>query len=228
MSVLDTIRAATPTRKAVTMCLDGALQAEWENVQEELNNVDTSSDSLARSAMDDIAGRMDEVRDRFLASAVTFTFAADGLSWGEYLRLQAEHAPRESNTLDRIRGFNVETFYPALIRATCVTVSAADGEPEAIPDDVWDTLLGASDKRGSLNLTQVNKLISGAEYVMNGETTVPPSARSLLESQDFGASLAQPSPGTSPRSGSKGGSRPTSPKSSTKKKAPTKAGSGAT
>jgi hypothetical protein len=31
VSVLDTIRAATPTRKAVTMCLDGALQAEWDS-----------------------------------------------------------------------------------------------------------------------------------------------------------------------------------------------------
>jgi hypothetical protein len=159
---------------------------------------------------------------------VTFTFAADGLSWGEYLRLQADHPARDGNPLDRIRGFNVESFYPALIRKTCVTVSAAVAEPEKVPDDVWDTLLGAGDKRGSLNLNQINKLIGAADYVMNGETAVPPSARSLLKSQDFGASLAQPDPGTSPPSGSEAGSRPTSPKSSTKKKAPTKAGSGAT
>jgi hypothetical protein len=205
------------------MCLDGALQAEWESVQEELSNVDTTHESLAKTAVGEIADRMDQVRDRFLASAVTFTFAADGLSWGEYLRLQAEHAPREGNTLDRIRGFNVETFYPALIRKTCVSVSAPDGEPEDVPDDVWDTLLGDGDKRGSLNLTQVNKLISGADYVMNGETAVPPSARSLLTSQDFGASLVQPSPGQAEApSGSEGGKRPTSPSTSTTKKARSK------
>jgi hypothetical protein len=93
---------------------------------------------------------------------------------------------------------------------------------------VWVTLLGEGDKRGSLNLNQVNKLIGGADYVMNGETAVPPSARSLLKSQDFGASLAQPDPGTSPPSDSAAGSRPTSPKSSTKKKARTPEGSGAT
>jgi hypothetical protein len=66
--------------------------------------------------------------------------------------------------LDRIRGFNVETFYPALIRKTCVSVSAADGEPEKVPDDVWDVLLGDGKKRGSLNLKQVNKLIGAADW----------------------------------------------------------------
>jgi hypothetical protein len=207
------------------MCLDGALQAEWESVQEELSNVDTTHESLAKTAVGEIADRMDQVRDRFLASAVTFTFAADGLSWGEYLRLQAEHAPREGNTLDRIRGFNVETFYPALIRKTCISVSAPDGEPESVPDDVWDTLLGDGEKRGSLNLTQVNKLISGADYVMNGETAVPPSARSLLKSQDFGASLALPDPGTSAPSGSEAGSQSGSPSTSTTKKVRSKGSS---
>jgi hypothetical protein len=54
-----------------------------------LSNVDTSSDSLT-AAVD----HLDSLRDRVLASEVTFTFAADGLSWGEYLRLQAEHPTR--------------------------------------------------------------------------------------------------------------------------------------
>jgi hypothetical protein len=147
VSVLDTIRAATPTRKAVSMCLDGALQAEWEKVQRSCPTSPTPPPTRSPAAPStDIADRMDEVRDRFLASVVTFTFAADNLSWGEYLRMQAEHEPREGNALDRIRGYNTETFYPALIRKTCLTVSSADGEPEAVPDDVWDVLLGDGKK----------------------------------------------------------------------------------
>jgi hypothetical protein len=233
VSALDALRAATPTRKAVTMCLDGALQAEWDAAVEAIDEAakkDAEGGSLAGAmpATEAAFKHLDSLADKVSASEVTFLFAAERLSWGEYLRLQADHKPREGNVLDRIRGFNVETFYPALIRATCVSVSTADGEPEEVPADVWDTLLGDGDKPGSLNLKQVNNLVAGAEFVMNGETAVPPSARSLLKSRDFGASLAQPSPGESPRSGSADGSPRTSRKSSTKKTAPTPGGSAAT
>jgi hypothetical protein len=222
VSALDVIRAATATRKAVTMCLDGALQAEWDKALEALDEAgrkDADSGSLALPASKAAIDHLDALRDQVVASEVTFVFAADRLSWSGYLRLQAEHSPREGNVLDKFRGFNVETFYPALIRATCATVSSADSEPETVPEDVWDVLLGDGDKPGSLNLKQVNNLISAADYVMNGETSVPPSARSLLKSQDFGASLAQPSPGESAPSDSAAGSRRTSRKSSTTKKA---------
>jgi hypothetical protein len=134
VSVLDTIRAATPTRKAVTMCLDGALQAEWDAALEELSNVPTQ-EPVARDAAPSphLSTTSTQVRDRFLASEVTFLFAADNLSWGEYLRMQAEHEPREGNALDRIRGFNTETFYPALIRKTCLSVSPPTVSPRRSP-----------------------------------------------------------------------------------------------
>ena len=225
MSALDTLRAATPTRKAVTMCLDGALQAEWDAAVAAVDDAakqDASQGSLAMPASQAAFEHLDELAARVEANEVTFLFAAERLSWGEYLRLQAEHKPREGNLLDRLKGFNVETFYPELVRATCVSVSSTEGEEETVPDDVWDSLLGDGEKPGSLNLKQVNNLIAGAEFVMNGETAVPPSARSLLKSRDFGASLAQPSPGPDPApSGGAGGSRRTSPRSSTTKKART-------
>jgi hypothetical protein len=165
------------------------------------------------------------------ASEVTFMFERLG-PWDD-IALRAEHPPRDGNAADRIRGFNLETFFPAFIRASCTSVTSKDSpEPEAVPDDVWEALLGAPAtedqpaRKGSLNTKQVNKLIGAAEYVNNGETSVPPSARSLLESQDFGASLAQPSPGQEgPRNGSADGKRPTSPSTSTTKKAHSKGSS---
>ncbi len=236
MSALDTLRAATPTRKTVTMCMDGALQAEWEQATEELDEAarDDEHRSMADlPAVNAVVDRLDAMRDRVQASEVTFMFERLG-PW-EDIALRADHPPREDNAVDRIRGFNIETYFPALIRASCVSVtSKASPEPEAVPDDVWEALLGSPAtgdqpaRRGSLNPRQVQKLIGAAEYVNNGETAVPPSARSLLESQDFGASSAQPSPGTSPRNGSGGGSRPTSPRSSTTKKARSKARSAGT
>jgi hypothetical protein len=234
VSAVDTLRAATPTRKTVTMCMDGALQAEWERATEEL---DEAARNDARSSLADlpattaVVDRLDEMRDRVQASEVTFLFERLG-PW-EDIALRADHPPREGNPVDRIRGFNIETFFPALVRASCVSVTGKDSpEPEAVPDDVWEALLGSPAtedqpaRRGSLNTKQVNQLIAAAEYVNNGETTVPPSARSLLESQDFGASLAQPSPGTAlPRNGSAGGKRPTSPSTSTTKKVRSKGSS---
>lgn len=235
MSALDTIRAATGVSRTVTLILDGALQAEWDTALAAMDDAaENDTGSLAMPALTAAVDHLDSLRDRVRASEVQFQFTSDGLEWTEYLQMQAAHPPRDDNPLDRIRGFNVETFYPALIRATCLTVASAASEPEPMPADAWDRLLGkdATDEepatKGTLNVKQVNTLADAAFYVMNGESKVPPSARSLLTSQDSGTSLAQPSPGTPPPSDSEAGSRPTSPRSSTKKKARTKAGSDAT
>lgn len=233
MSALDTINAATGVSRTVPLILDGALQAEWDQALAAMDAAaDNDSGSLAVSALTATVDHLESLRGRVQASEVTFRFTADALDWTKYLQMQAEHPAREDNPVDRIRGFNIETFYPALIRATCTTVSSAASEPEPMPAAAWDKLLGKPATvdgpaiKGTLNVKQVATLADAAFYVMNGESKVPPSARSLLESQDSGASLALPSPGqeTAP-SDSMDGKRPTSPSTSTKKKARTKAGS---
>lgn len=229
MSVLDTLRHASPARKSVKMCVDGALQAEWDATLDELDHVDLESNggSLAQPAVTAIAERLDALRDKFRASEVTFHF--EKMPWAQRLSLQADNPPRDGNTADQIRGFNAEAYYPALIKASVVSVVGVDGEEVTdIPDDVWDGLLGTPESAGSLNTGQVNTLIGLADSVNNGQTAVPPSARSLLESQDFGTSLAQPSPGPSPLDDSEDGNPPTSPKSNGGTKARTKARSDAT
>lgn len=216
MSVLDTLRAATPARKSVEMCVNGALQAEWDATLDELDKADeTGTGSLAQPAVTEIADRLDALREQMAASKVTFHF--EKMPWAARLALQAEHPPREGNMVDRIRGFNAETYYPAYIRGSVCSVVGVDGEEVTeIPDDVWDSLLGVNGSAGSLNTGQVNTLIGLADAVNNGQTSVPPSARSLLESQVSGASLAQPSPGADlPPSGSEDGSPSGSPSTST-------------
>ncbi len=153
------------------------------------------------------------------------------MDWDDRILLQAQHPPREGNMADRLRGFNVSTFVPAIIKACCVKATGHAGdEATEIPDEKWGHLLGNPDAdppiRPALASGQVTKLFAAAQDSNQGESRVPPSARFLLESLDSGASLAQPSPGTPPRSGSTAGSRRTSRKSTTAKKAAsTKAGS---
>lgn len=217
MSVLDTLAAASPARRRVTLIVDKALHSEWHALNAELATAAAEDDrdgSLAASRARKVIDRMEEVRDRVEASTVHFDF--EQLLWTRYLALQSDHAPRKGKIVDRYQGYNVETFPPAIIRAACVAVTGHDGDTltaDEIPAETWDSLFA------SFNVRQVEELFTGARAVNDQETSVPPSARSLLGSQDSGASLAQPSPGTSRRSGSAAGSRRTSPTSSTAKKA---------
>ncbi len=206
--------------------------ARWEALSNELDaaaKADTDSGSLALPATTKIVDEMDAIRDQVQASQVTFTF--EQMDWTDRAVLQAEHPPRDGNIGDRMRGFNA-TYIPALIKATCVKVTDANGdEATDIPAETWDHLLGNPDAdppiRASLAPGHVAKLYAAAQSANQGESQVPPSARFLLGSQDSEASLAQPSPGQArPRSASKAGSPRGSRKSSTAKKAvPKKAGS---
>lgn len=217
MSVLDTLKNASARTREVTLCVDGALQAEYERLKESLEEAaekDVTSASLAdpgqnvREAVEALAA----VEERMQAALVTFKFRQ--LPWTQRLALQAEHPPRDGNIGDGFRGYNVETFIPVLIRESCASVVGADGDEQTkVPAEVWDTLLAA------LNFQQVNLLSQAALTINDQDTQVPTSARFLLESQDSEASSEQPSPGTSPRSGSEGGSRRGSRKSSATKKA---------
>lgn len=242
MGVLDKLDNATVGTKSVELILDAALDARWEALSRDLDtaltedtksvpNADGQGSSLALPALTKTVNEMDEIRDEVLASKVTFVF--EPMDWRERIALQAEHPPRENDLLDQTRGYNAVTFIPALIRAACVKVVDADGdEATEIPDEKWDNLLGNPEAdppvKPKLAHQQVARLFAAAQQTDQGASRVPPSARFLLGVQDSGASLAQPSPGTSPRSGSAAGSRRGSRRSSTAKKAASrKAGSSA-
>lgn len=227
MSVLDKLDAASGLRRTVTLVLDAALDAEWNTLRQRLDQAarvdaqQAQNGSLADPMPNsrEILEEMEAIRDRVAASEVTFTF--EHLDWTERVALQALHPPRKDNVLDRVRGYNVDTFIPAVIRATCLGVCDNDDETlTPVPEERWQHLIGPRDdgKKPVLNYGQVQRLYSAATAANEAEAQVPISARSLLETQDSGASLAQPGPGTSPRSDSKAGNRPTSPKSSGTKK----------
>jgi hypothetical protein len=218
MGVLDRLGTATAAQRTVELILDEALNAQWRGYQAQLAKAadsDVETGSLARPATTEISLKMDEIRDQVEASTITFAF--EKLDWRVRVRVQAEHPPREGNRLDNLRGYNIETYTPAIIRASCVSVTDTEGDTATeIPDDLWDKLLGVpgSDVKADLGYAQVDQLYRAATEVNDTVTAVPPSARFLRGSQDSGASLAQPGPGTSPPSASAAGSRRGSRKSS--------------
>lgn len=225
MGVLDKLDAASTARRKVSLILDAALEAEWRDLKDQLDQAataDVDTGSLAMPATTKVVNAMEAIRERVAASEVTFHF--ESVDWRERVRLQAEHPPRKDNRVDAFRGYDVEAFTPAIIRKTCVGVTDNEGdEPTPIPDETWDRLLGTDGAKPQLSLGQIDLLYAATTEVNEGLAAVPRSARFLLGSQASEASLAQPTPGTSPRSASKAGSRPTSRKSSATKKAASRA-----
>jgi hypothetical protein len=217
MTVLDVMKAATPLVRRVTLCLDGTLQAEYDGLLGALTEAafkDKTEQSLAADNVAKVVRQIERVRDKMLASEVSFSFKA--LPWFRRMELQSQHPPRDGNLVDRGSGYNVETYIPALIRECCTSVQGADKKVVTeIPDEHWDHLFSPD----GLNFKQVDDLFEAAQNANDSATSVPPSARSLLVSQDSGASSKQPGPGTSPPSVSKAGSPRARRSSSTTKKA---------
>lgn len=229
MSVLERLAAATAARRSETICLDGAAQAEWDATfltleAAAIEDEKAGAGSLASATPHTraVIEQLEEIRERIQASEVTFVF--EQIGWTKRLAIQAQHPPRDGHLADQWRQYNVDTFIPTIIKASCVEVTDADSTATEIPGELWNQLLGwvdddGTEHKGTLNLQQVDTLFNAAFGVNDQGTKVPTSARSLLTSQDSGASSTQPSPGKSRRSGSAAGSRRTSPKSSATKKA---------
>jgi hypothetical protein len=218
VNALDTMKAASAARRQVTLCLDGALLAEHDELQKAYAQAvfrdqrDGYSEKNPGPLTLAAADAMDEVGARMSASEVAFTFQR--LPWAERLALQADHPPRDSNVRDAMEGANTETYMPALVKASCVAVKGDDGETVTdIPDDVWDTVFG------QLQIGQFETLFAAAKNANDQAAMAPFSARAFLTSQDSGASSKSRKPGVSPSNGSKAGSRPGRRKSSATMKA---------
>jgi hypothetical protein len=215
MGVLDKVAGATAPRRTADICLDGALQAEWEIVRAGLDaalDADQANPEFEDS-LPNFTAALDETEDlraRVAASQVTFVF--ESIGWIERLKLQAAHPPRQDVVTDLYRGYNQETYLPELVRKSFVSITDADGDTATeMSDEHWVNLFGApaveADPENNiearpaikpaLNLQQFERLVNAAEKAVDEGTAVPPSARSSRESQDSGTSFEQRSPGTS-------------------------------
>lgn len=150
--------------KTVSLCLRGDLQAEFERLDvEHAKAVSSATDSLAGNGALAIAQEMEALRDQMAESTLTVTLRA--LPRAEYSALVLAHPERRDEAgdpfpVDRDNGFNVETFYPALIRA-CVV------DPE-LTETQWSTLLDET-----LSDRQFDELAYAAVGVNRGPVSVP-------------------------------------------------------
>lgn len=208
--IASMFKGTTRRRSSATVCLRGDLSTRWSALERDLfeaRRADaTSFDGTAERI---VVEQMAALREEMAAASVTFEFEA--LPPGRPLELVAEHMPRPDNDVDRVLGYNQATYYAALIRQTCINVTASDGvtaSASEIPDDAWTAMLdglGDGDFEG---------LVSAAMDA-NGRATVPFSRLDSLTSQSSAVDSKPPKPGTSRRGGSKAGSPKSSPSTST-------------
>lgn len=144
---------ATPQTKVVPICLRGALVEEFERLDaelQEITRVETSAPSLASGTHKrELAERVEALRQEMLAKSVPFHLKAMGRT--AWTKLLDGHPPRSDSDLDRMRGFNEETFFPALIRASVsspvltperwtklLDVTLSPGQFETLANAAWE------------------------------------------------------------------------------------------
>ncbi|MFE7869767.1 hypothetical protein ACFUYE_05380 [Micromonospora humida] len=157
-TIKDKIRAAGRPEKTVPVCLSGALAAEFEAAERQLQ------EALRRPATDSLDGggetrelaeQIEDLRQQMVEGTVEFRLRAMGRKrWRAFI---GEHPPRqdddgEIDARDVNVGVNVDSFYPALIRESTVA--------PVLDDEDWLDLIGG-----------VRKLDDGTEEEVEGAFT---------------------------------------------------------
>lgn len=115
------IRNAHRPERTVALCLAGDLVAEWEQLNRQREAAArATADSLDGGPAQDFAAQMEALRPRMDAATIVVRLRA--LPRSAYTRLLADHPPRRDadgkiEPTD-VGGFNAETYWPAIIRAS--------------------------------------------------------------------------------------------------------------
>lgn len=164
-SLEQLLATAQRPEKSIPICLRANLQAEYEKLDQQLQEAQTARRGMLTGGADGpgIAARMAEVREEMQDALVQFRLRA--LSPKQFRKILAAHPSTDGKKL-----FNDETFGPALVKATTVDVCAADGAVRSLTDAEWDSLIGDD---GSLSPGQQDKLQDGAWVLNKQDIAVP-------------------------------------------------------
>ncbi|GAB2951869.1 hypothetical protein GCM10027280_45320 [Micromonospora polyrhachis] len=171
MSIKDKIKRARLAERDVPLCLDGALVAEIEAADRELQRLSQqpSADSLdGGGELREVAERIEALRSAMADSTVEFRLRAiPGNRWQAFLD---QHPPRrdgDGNVVarDRALGVNIDEFFPALVRRCLVS--------PVLDDEDWTALFGSDEVDGALSDRQCDQLFDVAWAINRKEVDVP-------------------------------------------------------
>lgn len=148
------IADAKPPARTVELCLRGDLVAALEQATRDAAQAKALGDTAAEKVAQENALA---IRRDMAAAVIVVRFEA--IPRRQWLTMMGEHPPREDNPTDERSGFNTETFYEAIVRASWAS-------PDIDPADL-DALLNA------VNDGQFNELAEAA-YTVNTRGAVVP------------------------------------------------------
>jgi hypothetical protein len=143
MDLAAALASARRPELTVALCLRGDLIAQIQDLERQLDGATKNKK---------VQSLQKEMQD------ATVVLRLRGLSNPEWHKLVAEHEPRDGNSGDKAFGFNVETFFPALIKA-CLQ--------DRVSDEQWTQL------QDTLSSGQFEELSNAAVAVSRRKVNVP-------------------------------------------------------
>jgi len=177
--------AALPER-TVEVCLRGDLVAQVEDLERELRDLRTNTVTMAdRGRARGLAEQIETLRVEMQSSVVVFRLR--GLNRKAWAGLLGLHPPRndpgtskKDQDTDKALGYNVETFFPALIRACLVEPAMSDEQwkrlEELLTSKQYDDLIDAALAVTRRKVDVPFSFASSAMLATSGETSRQPSA----------------------------------------------------
>lgn len=145
----DIISSAKLPTRTVPLCLRGDLQAEFEDLDRQLQAANANGEDdetlAGRPEVRELAERVEAVRQQMAEHTAVFRFR--GLSARDYSDLTAEHKPTEEQ---QAKGLDLdwETFPVGLIAACAIdpkmTVEQAERLNRTVSDRQWEDLYQAA------------------------------------------------------------------------------------
>lgn len=172
----DKLKAARLPERSVSICLRGDLTADFEAAERELKQAQEAvADSKEGAGVGAIIERIDGLRAEMLEHTEEFRVRA--MPSPDFHAFKAAHPPRRDddgtlNASDIQLGFNVETFFDALLKASVISPELDEGD--------WDALLAVLTDR------QYNTLIDAAWFVNRNEVNTPFSSAASLAKRNSG------------------------------------------
>lgn len=170
-NIKQKIKAARLAERTVPICLDGALVAEIEAADRELERLTKrpSVDSLEGGGdLRAAAELVEQLREQMAESTVEFRLRAiPGNRWQGFLSQFPPRRDEDNNVVlrDRAIGVNVDEFFPALVRRCLVA-------PE-LDDEDWTALFGSDEVDGALTDRQCDQLFDAAWALNRKDIDVP-------------------------------------------------------
>lgn len=191
----DKLAVARLAERSISVCLRGDLAADFDAAERELKQAQESpADSKEGPGVGSVIDRIDALREEMLEHTEEFRLRA--LPDATFHAFKAAHPPRRDddgtlNATDAQLGFNVETFFDALLKVSVaspdmgVDVDAyletlrAGGHP-VLPDGDWPELMKVLTNKQYSDLTDL------AWFLNRGEISIPFSQAASLAKRNSG------------------------------------------